>query len=313
VQGLRRAFATAYQSCHSLALPALGQQTPDVEGIKILKEGHPDGKGRKRIYGDLQKILATHPYYQSNIEQKSCFDASKSPLIYDYGGKPHTTAENDSTLDFFSNDGSGTSVLGIDCSGFIFSAIARAGLNIAPHKPLKAVSVHGISARMFKDPINNGLACFSPIALDPNNALKAGDIIASNGHVVMVDQVGDDPFGLRRANSIADCNGSILNTEGFNFIITHSSPWKEGVGINRSKVSEYLPSSESFSVGLINYAIAICKIQFNDPSQNIPLSNEVRIVRHKETPDCLTAQSISLRHESCVNQCDIDRTIESLH
>ncbi|MEY4617037.1 MAG: hypothetical protein RJB66_1997 [Pseudomonadota bacterium] len=312
VYGLRRAFATAYQSCHSLRLPALTSNTPDVEGIKILKESHPDGNGRKRVYGDLSKILTTHPYYQAGAEQAKCFDASKTPLIYDYGGKPFTRADNDSDLDFFSNDGSGTNVLGIDCSGFIFSAIARAGLNIAPNKALKAVSVHGISARMFKDPKNNGLSCFTPITIDPTNSLKAGDIIASNGHVVMVDQVGEDPFGLRRAGSINDCHQDILTTSGFDFIITHSSPWKEGVGINRSKVSDYLPSSENFSAGLINYAIAICKAQFNTTPNPIPDTNDVKIVRHKDSPECLTTKALALRHESCVAECPFDGSIESL-
>lgn len=314
VEGLRRAFATAYQSCQALTVPALDATTPDLEGIRILKKSHPDGVGRQRVYGDVQKILTTHPYYQPNAEQTAskCFDARKTPLIYDYGGKPKTSADANSLLDFFSNDGSGTSVLGIDCSGFIFSAIARGGLNIAPNKALKAVSVHGISASMFKDPVNNGLTCFAPMTFTATNDLRAGDIIAAKGHVIMVDQIGTDPLGLRRAQSAADCNDKILTPQGFDFVLTHSSPWKEGVGINRSQAKDYIPTYETFAVGLTKYAVALCQSRFQGFTQAAMPIPEISVVRHKGTPECLTTKPIGLRYEGCISQCSFTDAIETI-
>lgn len=309
VEGLRVAFATAYQSCRSLQLPALRQMTPPVEGIRVLEQSHPDGVGRKRVYGSIPKILSTHPYYQENFDQKACFDSRSNPLIYDYGGKPKTTTDANSLLDFFNNSGSGTSVLGIDCSGFIFSAIARAGLNLAPNKPLKAVSVNGVSARMFKDPSNNGLTCFGSISINRNNNLRAGDIIASGGHVVMVDQVGADPFGLSRAKSLDDCTASNLSSDGFDFVISHSSPWKDGVGINRSHARDYLPSSDTFRTGLVSFAVAFCKSHYQTTTKVAAPVGDINIVRHRGTPECLTSNTVNLRYESCVAQCPLEDPI----
>ena len=34
--------------------------------------------------------------------------------------------------------------------------------------------------------------------------LSAGDIIATSGHVVIVDQVGEDPFGIANVSTAAD-------------------------------------------------------------------------------------------------------------
>lgn len=309
VEGLRWVFATAYQSCSSMNVSPLTQSSPAIEGIKVLAKTHPDGIGKKRVYGDLEKILATHPYYQNDSMGEGCFNSRQKPLIYDYGGKPQTTSATDSLLDFFTDQGSGTSALGIDCSGFIFSAIARGGLKLAPKKDLKAVSVHGVSARMFKNPIKNGLTCFNPIGINPVNSLHAGDIIASQGHVVMIDQVGEDALGLKRATSATDCNEHILSSEGYDFIITHSSPWKDGIGINRSVVRDYLQSSETIQKGLVKYAIAFCKAKFHVKSAKAPQISEIAIIRHKATPDCLAPKPIGLKYESCVQDCSLANPI----
>ena len=66
--------------------------------------------------------MATNYYYQGVNQGSSCKDIRKFPLIYDYGGKPNTDS---GTLNFFVNSGDGTSVLGIDCSGYVFSAIGK--------------------------------------------------------------------------------------------------------------------------------------------------------------------------------------------
>ncbi len=312
VEGLRWAFATAYQSCSAMALPALTETTPNVEGIKVLSTRHPDGIGKKRVYGDLEKILSTHPYYQVENAGDGCFNTRKKPLIYDYGGKPHTTSAEDSLLDFFTDQGSGTSALGIDCSGFIFSAIARGGLKLAPKKTLKAVSVHGISARMFKDPTSNGLICFKPLGINRLNSIQAGDIIASQGHIVMVELAGEDPLGLIRAKTGSECNEQTLNSEGFDFVITHSTPWKEGIGINRSIARDYLRNSETFQKGLVKYAIAFCKAKFQAKSSGDTTISEVTVVRHNGTADCLAPKAIGLRYEACVQQCPLTSPIPSL-
>jgi hypothetical protein len=301
VWGLRVAFATTYQSCKVLALPPMDNTTENLSGIAI-SGTHSDGVGRKRVYKDVAKILATHYYYKNILPlEKSCYLPAKQPLIYDYGGKPATSSAASSTLDLFTNQGSGTSVLGIDCSGFVFTAVARSGLRLAPAKPLKAALVHGISARMFKDPQKNGLGCFSPITLSTKQNIYNGDIAAKDGHVVMIDDVGSDPFGIARIKTISDCNLQHISYENFDFAIVQSSPYKNAIGIGKAKASAYLGESATMRTGFEKYALAACQAQFGKPQT--PFGGEVTIVRNKATSDCINENYISLAKESCIANC----------
>lgn len=311
IMGLRKTFSTAYQSCEAATFPALTANTPNIKGIRILSKPHKNGVGKQRVYGNVEEILDSNPYYKFEVAGTTCFKSRQQPLIYDYGGKPKASTAADSSLDFFTNSGSGTNVLGVDCSGFIFSAIARGGLRLSPNKTLKAISVNGVSARMFKNPSRNGLSCFNSIIINDQNSLEAGDIIASDGHVVMIDQVGADAFGLERAQNLSDCNEKKLNSNGFDFIIAHSSPWKNGIGINRAVAKDYLPSSINIQKGLVKYAVAFCKSRFSiqQNSEKILTITEVNVIRHNGMPDCIAPKPIALRYESCIQECPLDRPI----
>lgn len=153
--GARKAIATAYQSCLADEKKPMNANTENVKGITITGT-HPDGIGSKRVISDLEALMATNYYYQGASQAVNCKDPRKYPLIYDYGGKPNTDS---GTLNFFLNAGDGTSVLGIDCSGFVFSSVVTAGLRLAPGKTVKAVQVHGISSRAYLNPEGNGLGC----------------------------------------------------------------------------------------------------------------------------------------------------------
>ena len=316
VKGLRAAFTTAYQTCDSILLPPLDKNTPSLKGITILKDRHSDGVGLKRTYGDVNKIVKSHPYYKNTSPDQGCFDSRNKPLIYDYGGKPKVTTGQSMELDFFTNDGSGTSALGIDCSGFIFSAIGRSSLKLSPTKELKAVLVHGISAKMYKNAKKNGLTCFEDVLAAPpkidETYLAPGDIIASTGHVVMVDEIGKDPLGLHRASTLADCNDTKLNSSGFDFIVTHSSPWKGGVGINRAQARAYLEDSSAMKKGLTAFAIAQCKKLFDPKSPSTWSHTDINIVRHNGTPECLSPKRIRFNHESCIASCNLDVSSERI-
>jgi hypothetical protein len=128
----------------------------------------------------------------------------------------------------------------------------------------------------------------------------------------MIDQAGEDPLGLSRAISGADCNEQKLNSEGFDFVITHSTPWKEGVGINRSIVRDYLRNSETFQMGLVKYAIAFCKSKFQVKSSGNTTISEITVVRHNGTAECLAPKAIGLRYESCVQKCSLANPIPTL-
>lgn len=302
VYGARRALASAYQSCDVLSLPAMTSATPSVSGITVLAEPHPSG-GKKRVYGNLANINATHYYIKNNrLAKNTCFEVRNSPMIYDFGGKPATSSSNEKVLDFFRSAGTGTAVLGIDCSAYVFSSLAVAGLKMDPDpkKVLKADLVHGIGSRAFKEPQSNGLRCLDKIKVTKEASVKAGDIVAINGHVVMIDHVGADPFGLAKIKSLSDCTAADLPIADFDFVIAQSSPSKSGIGINRYQARDYLKESSTIKTGLTNYAVAACKAKFG-VSASVDTTN-LSVVRHKKTPEC-KADALTINKMDCVDSC----------
>ena len=304
VYGARRALASAYQSCDVLSLPAMDANTPPVTGIKILSELHPAG-GRKRVIESLAQVNASHYYIKNNrLAKNTCFEVRNSPMIYDFGGKPSTSSSNTKVLDFFKSAGTGTAVLGIDCSAYVFSSLAVAGLKMDPDpkKVLKADLVHGIGSRAFKEPQSNGLRCLAKITVTKTSTLKAGDIAAVNGHVVMIDQVGADPFGLAKITKAADCVTEKLPHADFDFVIAQSSPSKDGIGINRFQARDYLTESDSYRAGLGRYAVAACRAKFG-LSATVD-TTDLSVTRHKKTAEC-KAPALTINKQECVDSCRV--------
>jgi hypothetical protein len=301
VYGARRTLATAYQSCDVLKLAPVNAATPNVQGITVTGN-HPAG-GLTREISSVSKVASTH-YYINGMKQPqtSCFKVSGSPLIYDFGGKPYVSSSNEQLLDFFKNGGSGTSVLGFDCSAFVFSSLAVAGLKLDPDpkKPLKASLVNGVGSSMFKEPQSNGLRCLDKISVSKSVSILPGDIIAINGHVVMIDAIGADPFGLNKIAQSADCTSAKLPYTSFDFTIAQSAPVKEGMGINRYLAKDYLATSSTFRTGVTNYAVAACKAKFGISSTVSTTS--LAIVRHRKTADCM-ATPLQESKEECISSC----------
>jgi hypothetical protein len=301
VYGARKVLATAYQSCDVLSLKPMVASTPSVKGIEVT--GHHPSGGLTRAIAQVADVVKTH-YYIANqrLAKSSCFEVRNSPLIYDFGGKPYTSSSKPYELNMFKNTSGGQNTLGIDCSGFVFSALAVAGLKMDPSssKPLKASLVHGIPSGAFKEPQDNGLRCLAKISVSKSTSIKSGDIAAINGHVVMLDQVGDDPFGLRLITKSSDCNSSKISYKNFDFVINQSSPSKNGIGINRYVAKDYLAESSSYRDGLTRYAVAACRAKFDlTPKLDSP---NLSVVRHKKTSEC-KATALTEAHEDCVDSC----------
>ena len=221
------------------------------------------------------------------------------PLIYDYGGEP-SVANN--TLNFFQNAGDGSkTTLGIDCSAYVSSAIAAAGFRYKPGVDNKAVFVRQNSAK-FISAKNSGFTCFDNITLTPSETIKPGDIAGVHGHVVMVDKVSADPFGIKKLSNISQCAN--ISIDNFDFTISQSSPEKNGMGINKFIAKDYL-AAKSFDgkmrVLFTEMAKAQCQAYFGNKMVK-PLNTEWGIIRHNGKPECL-APRIQMVSQSCVSQC----------
>lgn len=306
IYGARLVLATAYQSCDTLTTAPLNRDTPATQGIEVDSKPNPTNGGKLRHYKSLAQINSTHPYVAGHqLAKASCQEVRNHPPIYDFGGKPYTTSSKPQVLNMFNpSGGSGSEVYGIDCSGFVFTSLASAGLRMIspdPAKPLKASMVNGIPAAALKEPESNGLKCLTKIPTLKDYVVQPGDVVAIKGHVVMIDIVGADPFGLDRIAKSSDCVPGKVTAANFDFVITQSSPSKGGTGINRYAAKDYLLNeSATYRSGLEQYAIAACRQKFGlSPNLSSP---SLSVVRHKKTRECRVTP-MELTGQDCVREC----------
>ncbi len=299
VAGMSNVISTAYQSCQAIQIPAVTAVTPDVLGITHLAQHHPDGIGDKRIIGNLSLVQQTHPYIQvsGRIANSSCYNVYDHPLIYDYGGEPFV---NNNSLNFFKDAGSGTSVLGMDCSSLVSSAVSAAGLRYRPGLDNKAIYIHQGSQK-FINAARSGFTCFKNITLTPTETIKPGDIAAVNGHVLMVDSIGADPFGFKKLAGSSSCNN--LDFRNFDFVIAQSSHVKNGIGIHKFVAKDYLPENLKMKSLFLDMATESCKAYFNGQSST-PKNSQWGIIRHKGSSECL-APKIKMAGQACVSSCQL--------
>ncbi len=294
--GVDNVIATAYQSCQALDVPEVNRSTANVEGITI-NGTHTDGIGSKRFVTDINKLQQTHPYIKAagDGSVNGCFNVKKSPLIYDYGGEV-SIANN--TINFFKDSGTGTSVLGVDCSAYVSAAAAAAGLKYSPDVPNKAIYTRQNSSK-FINAKTSGFKCYQNVAMTATSNIKPGDIVGVVGHVVVVDKTGLDPFGLKKLNSISDCEK--MDSNNFDFVISQSAPVKNGLGINKYDVKDYLPESTKMRTAFLGLAKASCQAYFTNKTVAATTS-AWGAIRHLGTSQCV-APKIQMANQSCVSQC----------
>ncbi|MBC7741542.1 MAG: hypothetical protein H7061_05065 [Bdellovibrionaceae bacterium] len=293
-KGINMVFATAYQSCRVLDLPPMTSATPNVVGITRTGT-HADGVGGKRQVTDLKAVQSTHYYIRGLATESSCLPVKNNPLIYDYGGKPYSSGN---TLNFFKNSGSGTSAMGVDCSGFVSSAIAVAGLRYKPGLANKPIFANQ-GARKFMNAKDSGFTCFDNVTVTPTTSLEPGDILGVKGHVLTVDQLGSDPFSLKDMKSASDC--SSINYRNFDIVVAQSSPSKNGIGINKFAARDYLSESGKMKTAFVEMGKAACLAKFQNKSIK-PANSEWGFIRHKGTAECI-APRVTMVGETCTQAC----------
>ncbi len=303
VFGALKTFATAYQSCEAISLEALGIEDENLDGV-IRNGSHPNGIGGRRYIASLSKVQNTHPYIQSVIDSggggnSSCFNTYQKPLIYDYGGKPHFTSSTSDKLNFFKDGGSGTDELGTDCSGYIYTSLMTAGLKLDPDKPIRVRGVIEIPASHYKN-LGSKMRCFEKVKAGKNEGLIAGDILASSGHIFIVDWASEDPLGANDKTSNNECDE--ITHEDFDFTIMQSSPSKGAIGINRMQAADYLDGSSSMRKAMVSFARTHCKQRLAGNVMT-PNHSSASLIRHKMTPECVSKERIKLNGETCLDTC----------
>ena len=301
VYGAKKVMATAYQSCSVLDLPLMNSEH---ETVGVRKSKQSGNRGYKRNISNLNQVNQSH-YYLSQLQAPShpqCLNIHASPLLYDYGGKPSTSTYS---INLFQNSGSGSQMLGIDCSGFVSTAMATAGLRLKEGMSIRPVHVQGINSWMLKNSRKNELSCLEKQDISVKNPLQPGDIIASNNHVVIVDMVdeNEDSFSITPINSQNDCHSSRIQLQRLNFSIIQSSVHNNSVGINRMHIVESLSAmNNAFNKGLKKIVSRACYKMFGkETHKNI---DEISILRHTiHEPSCRD-QEIYLERQECLQSCE---------
>ncbi len=291
---IEKSFATAYQSCEVLSMPPMDRLVSSVRGIRVLPDAHPGG-GLRREIASLSEVNQSHHYIRNFRSRQGCFDVKASPLIYDFGGQPAVERDR---LSFFRDSGSGTSVLGVDCSALVSTILGVGGRRYTESLENKPIYVRQSSTKFLR-PESSGFTCFSRVKIDAQKSISRGDIIAVSGHVVMVDEVMPDPFGLARINNITQCER--VKAEDFEFSVVQSSPSKGGIGMNRFWVKDYASESSKMRNAFerIGYYACVAKMK---GQEIIPSESSYSLIRHKGNAAC-SSSNISLVGESCVASC----------
>jgi len=300
--GARRIFATLYQGCRVLDLPAMPKDYA-IEGIGFL-EGR-NGRGRKRVVKNLEAMLKTHYYVKGFEPQEGCIDIRTAPPIYDFGGKPYMLKGR---LDLFTDAGSGTEARGIDCSGFVTSSLMAAGLRLAKDKDFELFNdMDSTNAAALRQPGSerNCLTAYKIKMVDSEkkivSTLQAGDIAASSGHVIIVEKVGADPFKISAIKKAEDCTAGNFDVDDFDIQIVHSSPEADGIGLARQKVGSF--TSETYRSAFVELAVSTCRAKFNaEKSYSSITASGVNFVRHDLSEACRT-EPVSIVQSKCIESC----------
>ena len=299
VYGARKVMSTAYQSCSVLDLDLMPLDY-ETQGIRATSR-HPSGHGWRRVVTNLRAVNRSH-YYLSHADipsRNQCADVHRSPLIYDYGGKPSTSM---SAINLFRNSGSGSKSLGVDCSGFVASAMASAGLRVKERVFIRPIHVKGINSWMFKTARRNKLSCLQQQDITLQNPIQPGDIIASNSHVFIVEFVSDDPFGLHDIQNQSECHSKRIKLSDFRFSIIQSSAHNNGVGINRMHITDAADGLWTINRGLKRTASRACYKMFGKET-HIDI-NEISIVRHASGVPACRDREIYLQNQECLKTCE---------
>jgi hypothetical protein len=299
--GAYKTFSVGYQSCTAISGKPMTSSSPSISGVSIVGT-HSDGVGKQRLVSDAAAVFATNPFYSARVSPlTACFTATSTPIIYDYGGKPYASSTVGAELDLTRNAGSGTSALGIDCSGFVGAAILSGGLRLKVGVSSKPYQVSGVGAASYADPQANGLTCFNRLKSTATQTLRPGDIVSHPGHVWMVASVGPDPLGINGATTAAQCDA--VTSSKFDFTIIQSSSGKGGIGMNRIRAADWLATSSAFRDGMVAYAKSFCRVRLGlTPETTLANKSLAVVVRHSGTDSCKDRR-ITLAGESCLKSC----------
>lgn len=298
--GARKVLATFFQSCKALEVSI----DPSISNLKgVRKVG-----GKRQVY-DLKSYVSSHAILSElksdpGYPGAGCVDATKRPPVYGYGSQKYP--DKNGEIDLFTS-GAGVAksskpVSAIDCSSFIFVALATQGLKVRKTD----TAFTGLTTATFDQVLDRKNSCIKSTNYSLERSIGVGDLInVANDHIIMIDEVSDDPLGIKKHLKNKSCDRISIND--FDFTYIHSGAVNNSYGPSRVHISEH--SGGTMFNNLRLSAVGMCKKLLKNPkhtgsSAEVNHNRRFSISAHQsQDTDCISDTPVSLKNEECVAQC----------
>lgn len=255
---------TFYQNSRASKLPP----------YEVLKLGEMKGYDRKRneiskgsnsFIVDLKEAQKSQYYIQcptgsvkTAMNERSCNSLCEVPPSYIWGGMGWyavTDPAKGIELDLFRNFDH-TNVIskhpGMDCSGLVYSIFATAGLRVNKdlNKTHTAEVADNTPARSYLV-TDTPESCFTEIQ-PLKKDIQPGDLITWKTHILLVDEVGKDPFGIEHIRKAEDCGFRNIKPDKATLIAMNS---KGGFDFANDQVEQDYLVNSYYAAGIYQHML----------------------------------------------------------
>lgn len=270
---------------------------------------------------ELQPSTQSYEVYNPYVFAKKELGAScnQSPLVPRYAQtqrNPALTKNADGSLAKIDY----TRLRATDCSSFVVTAIATAGLRIKKNTDSAeqfyptssgAPAGNSLTTHQLKWMGNRPEDCLQTVRYDgTSEAVRSGDILVGSGHTWIFPAVAKDPFGFEQMTE-KDC-GDFSKFNNARIVVMDSDSSMRGIG-------PHLKDSRSMPIELMGFAQLACRAYFekqkggspNYPAEkyiapqsaNQMLGDRAVLLRPSEAPECLLTKKPILAGSDCISSC----------
>lgn len=219
------------------------------------------------------------------------------------------------------HDGEIDSFLRVHCTGALAGSVASGNMKYYVGQTKRDYSPNTIELETL---IRDEEHCFVSPTMTRDLSLLPGDIInVSAGHAVRVFQIGEDPLGLKRVETVEDCDS--IRRRDFDFYFVHSSSTDLYSGVHFQHTSGDTPSL----IGTLADAVRqMCRESFVDGDIRGELPHlylgdreflgglvvkemHFRVLRHvgPRVPECVWDPEMPVRGDDCLRETCYDEVM----
>lgn len=218
-----------------------------------------------------------------------CDKASRRPASFNASAAPVRSLAGKS-IDLFAKPE-------LNSDGFLTAVFSASGMKLRKNSSDTTVKSNDI--------LGSAQDCLDAVPMSRGASIASGDIMVGKNSSLVIDRAGPDPFGLNAIKSKADCTGSNVIPEKFDFTVIYSAPG--GRAVRRSDIKEIQDADLLSQVW--RFGMMACQAKFNrSPAAALDRQRNktaAGIYRHQgfKNKKCLNAKPQSLIGEACIMQC----------